>query len=157
MKKIIIFAISGIGNAILFTPTLIQIKKKMPDAKITFFAKNKAITDILYGSKYYPYLNQFILAGYDTSPHAYSFDPMGAFDEEKEFTSTGSGSPFAYGVLEHGYKPGMSVEESIKLVIGALKAAVERDIASGGKGFRVAIIDKDGFKELTDAEIKRHM
>jgi len=52
MKKIIVFALSGIGNAILFTPTLIQIRKRMPDFKIILFAKNRAIADIFSGSNY---------------------------------------------------------------------------------------------------------
>lgn len=147
----------GVGDALAMVRLLkAQFKLyKLERGPITLKGAANLLSNILYGSKYYPYMNQFILAGYDSAPHAYSFDPMGAFDEEREYTSTGSGSPFAYGVLENGYKPGMSVDESIKLAVSALKAAVERDIASGGRGFRIAIIDKNGFKELTDSEIKK--
>ncbi|MBU3905119.1 MAG: archaeal proteasome endopeptidase complex subunit beta [Nanoarchaeota archaeon] len=129
---------------------------KLERGPITLKGAANLLSNILHGSKYYPYMNQFILAGYDTKPHAYSFDPLGAFDEEGEFVSTGSGSPFAYGVLEDRYKAGLGTEEGIKLALSALKAAVERDIASGGKGFRVAVIDKDGFKELTEQEVKKY-
>jgi len=130
---------------------------KLERGPITLKAAANLLSNILHGNKYYPYMNQFILGGYDTTPHIYSFDPLGGFDEEKEFISTGSGSPFAYGVLEDRFKKDMETEDGIKLVISALKAAVERDIASGGRGFRVAIIDKEGFRELDASEINKYM
>ncbi|MDD5416431.1 MAG: archaeal proteasome endopeptidase complex subunit beta [Candidatus Aenigmarchaeota archaeon] len=123
---------------------------------ITLKAAATLLSNILHGSRYYPFMNQFILAGFDSTPHVYSFDPVGAFDEKDKFYSTGSGSPFAYGVLENNYKDGMSKEEGIELVIRAIKAAIQRDIASGGNGMLIAVIDKDGFKELTEAEIKKY-
>ncbi len=52
MKKIIIFNISGIGNAILFTPTLKKLREKFKKFKIVLFVRNRAIADIFSGSKY---------------------------------------------------------------------------------------------------------
>ncbi len=130
---------------------------KLERGPITLKGAANLLSNILHGNKYYPYMNQFILGGYDTKAHIYSFDPLGGFDEEQEFISTGSGSPFAYGVLEDRFKKGMETADGIKLVLSALRAAVERDIASGGRGFRVAVIDKNGFKELTSQEIKKYM
>ncbi|MCD6477285.1 MAG: archaeal proteasome endopeptidase complex subunit beta [Candidatus Aenigmarchaeota archaeon] len=127
---------------------------KLERGPITLKAAATLLSNILHGSKYFPYLNQFILAGYDNKPHVYSFDPLGAFDERESFHSTGSGSPFVYGVLEDQYKPNMSVEQGVELVKRAIKAAVERDIASGGKEIEIAVIDKNGFRLLPPEPLK---
>jgi proteasome beta subunit len=59
----------------------------------------------------------------------------------------------AYGVLEPGYKEGMSVKEAIPLVVRAVTSAMKRDSASGDS-FDVAVILKDGYRELSDDEKK---
>jgi len=129
---------------------------KLERGPITLKAAATLLSNILHGSKYFPYINQFILAGYDTRPGLYSFDPLGGFDVKDKYYSTGSGSPFAYGVLEAEFKENMSNEEAISLIIKAIKAAIERDIGSGGKKIQVAVIDKNGFKELTPQELKKY-
>jgi len=55
----------------------------------------------------------------------------------------------ALGVLEDGYKDGLSIEEGSKIALRAIRAAIERDIGSGGKGIDIAIITKDGVKITT--------
>jgi proteasome beta subunit len=130
---------------------------KLERCPITIKAAATLLSNILQGSKYYPYLNQFILGGYDSEPRVYSFDPVGGFDNRDKFYSTGSGSPFVYGVLEAEYKENMPVEEAVALVTKAIKAAIERDIGSGGKDIQVAVIDKNGFKELSKQEMKKYM
>lgn len=124
---------------------------------ITVKAAGTLLANILQGTKYFPYYNLLILAGYDDEARIYSLDPMGGYDFRDNFYSTGSGSPFAYGVLESQYKPNMTEEEGIKLVLQGLKAAVERDIGSGGKNFEVAVIDKDGYREIPKEELKRFL
>jgi proteasome beta subunit len=115
---------------------------------ITVKAAATLLSNILQGSKYYPYMNQFILGGYDKEGKIYSMDLLGGFDEVYNFTSTGSGSPFAYGVLEAEFKENMTTEEAVSLAVKAIRAAVERDIGSGGKSIQIAVIDKNGFKEM---------
>lgn len=105
------------------------------------------LSNILHGSKFYPFYVQLIIAGVDSvGPSIYDLDPVGGAEEEKKFFSTGSGSPMALGVLEDSFKDGMSLEEGSKLAIRAIKAAIERDIASGGKAIDIAVITKDGIK-----------
>jgi len=130
---------------------------KLERGPISVKAAATLLSNILHGSKYFPYINQFILAGFDKEPGLYSFDPFGGFDVRDKFYSTGSGSPFVYGVLEAEFKEGMVTEEAIKLAVKAIKAAIERDIGSGGKGFNVAVIDKNGFKELSKQELKKYL
>ncbi len=115
--------------------------------KISVRGAATLLANILQGSKIFPFYVQLILAGYDDSgPSIFTLDPIGGTEEEKKFFSTGSGSPIALGVLESDYKDGISVAEGVKLAIKAIKAAIERDIASGGKAIDVATITKEGIK-----------
>jgi proteasome beta subunit len=114
--------------------------------KISVKGAATLLSNILQGSKYFPYYVQLILAGYDDAPAVFSLDAIGGMEVEKKFFSTGSGSPMALGVLEDGFKEGMSVEEGSKLALRAIRAAIERDIGSGGKAIDVGIITKDGIK-----------
>lgn len=115
--------------------------------KILIKSAASLLANILQGSKFYPYYVQVILAGFDESgPRVFDLDPIGSVEEEKKFFSTGSGSPMALGVLEDSYREGISADEGMKLAIRAIRAAVERDIGSGGKGIDIAVINKDGVK-----------
>ena len=130
---------------------------KLERGPITVRAAATLLSNILHGSKYFPYLNMFLLAGYDsTGAHIYSVDPVGGYSDKDKFYSTGSGSPFVYGVLEAEFKENMTSEEGITLALKSIKAAIGRDIASGGNGFMVALVDKDGYKELTKEEIEKY-
>ena len=94
---------------------------------------------------------QALIGGYDdTGPHVFNLDPFGSLLEEK-VVSTGSGSPFAYGVLEDRYKEGSTVDEMLPVVVSAVDSAMKRDTASGDS-FDIAIVDQDGFRELTKEE-----
>ncbi|MEM5797949.1 MAG: archaeal proteasome endopeptidase complex subunit beta [Candidatus Aenigmatarchaeota archaeon] len=114
------------------------------------------LANILHSSRYFPYLVQLLVGGYDTKPRLYSFDPSGSLQEETDYFSTGSGSPIALGVLEDRYKPNMSTEEAVKLVVAAIDAAIKRDIASGGAGIDVVVIDKKGYNEISSKEIEKY-
>jgi proteasome beta subunit len=96
---------------------------------------------------------QALIGGFDeTGPHVFNLDPFGSLIEEK-VVSTGSGSPFAYGVLEDRFKEGSTVDEMLPVVVKAVDSAMKRDTASGDS-FDVAVITKDGYQEL-DPEGKR--
>jgi proteasome beta subunit len=129
---------------------------KLERGPITVKGAANLLSNILQGSKYFPYLNQLILAGFDSKPGVYSFDPYGGFDVKDKYYSTGSGSPFVYGVLEAGYKENLTADEAVALAIKAIKAAIQRDIGSGGKGFNVAVIDANGYRELSEQEINKY-
>jgi proteasome beta subunit len=103
---------------------------------------------ILFSSKWFPYIVQLIVGGYDDSPRLYTLDWYGSILEEDTFTSTGSGSPIAFGVLEDEYKEDMSIEEAVELAKKAVRAATRRDSASGD-GVDVLIIRRNGSEELT--------
>ena len=108
------------------------------------------LSNILQSSKNFPYMVQLIVAGYDDYEGAkiFSLDAIGAVEEEKRFFSTGSGSPIALGVLEDQYREDLTVEEGAELAKRAIKAAIQRDIGSGGTGVDIVIIDKNGLRFL---------
>jgi len=96
---------------------------------------------------------QAIIGGYDeTGPHVYNLDPYGSLMEEI-MVSTGSGSPYAYGVLEAQFKEDSTVDEMLSVVVRAVDSAMKRDVASGDS-FDVAIINDAGFRELSQEEKK---
>lgn len=150
----------NVGDALMIIRLLkAQFKLyKLERGPITTKAAATLLSNILQGSKYYPYLNMFVLGGYDVNgPGIYSFDPVGGFDGHDKFYSTGSGSPFVYGILEASYKEGMDIDDAVALAVKAVKSAIERDIGSGGRMIIVAIIDKNGYRELSQAELKKYM
>ena len=95
---------------------------------------------------------QILLGGVDDEGSSiYSLDAAGGVIKDT-FISTGSGSVFAYGVLEDRFHEDLSIDEGIEIALRAIKSATERDTFSGN-GFLVATVTKDeGFKML-DKEI----
>jgi proteasome beta subunit len=146
--------LQALGRYLKAETKLFELKNKK---RITVKAAASLMASILYSGRwsFFPYMIQVILAGYDqTGPNLFILHPDGSKLEEKKFFSTGSGSPFAFGVLETSYKEGLTIEEAKKLASKSIKAAVERDIASGGKGMDIAVIDQKGFRLLKESEIK---
>jgi proteasome beta subunit len=106
-------------------------------------------SNVLFNQRYFPYYVQIILAGYDNNVggQIYNIDLFGSMTSEK-FISTGSGSPVAYGYLESEFKDNLSVNESYKIAIQAIAAAIRRN-AGTGDNINAVIIDKDGYHELS--------
>ena len=102
------------------------------------------LSNILQSSRYYPYMAMLIVGGIDSQgSHLYNIDPLGGVTEDK-YTSTGSGSPIAFGVLESRFRENMQKDEAVSMAIGAIKAAKERDVYTGGKNIDVAVITDKG-------------
>ena len=107
-------------------------------------------SNILHSSPAYV---QTLIGGVDdTGASIYSLDAAGGMIKDT-FISTGSGSTFAYGVLEDRFHEDITVEEAKELALRAIKAATERDTYSGN-GFLVAEVTKDGFKMLEKEEVE---
>ncbi|MEM1805006.1 MAG: proteasome subunit beta, partial [Nanopusillaceae archaeon] len=106
------------------------------------------LSNILNSYRFFPFFVQILIAGYDEYEgfKMYSFDMLGGMEEEKKFFATGSGSPMALGVLEALYKENLDIKEAKDIAIKAIKAAIERDIGSGGKGIDIAIITEKGIQ-----------
>ncbi|MEM3317344.1 MAG: archaeal proteasome endopeptidase complex subunit beta [Metallosphaera sp.] len=103
------------------------------------------LTNVLSQSKYFPYLVQILIGGYDTQPRLFNLDYLGDMTEET-YVATGSGSPVAMGVLEDGYRPDLSGEEAMDLGARAVLSAIKRDSFTG-TGVIVTKLSKDGHVE----------
>jgi len=89
----------------------------------------------------------FICAGWDAKNggQVYSI-PMGGMLMRRPVSIQGSGSSFIYGLMDSEYKPGMTKEECMDLVLKAVSLAIKRDGSSGGV-CRMAVITKDGVEK----------
>jgi proteasome beta subunit len=124
------------------------------DSKIPVKSAATLMSNILNQRKFYPYYVQLILGGFDNSgSHIFSLDAAGGAIPDK-YTSGGSGSPYVFGVLEDLYRDNLTINEGIDIAIRAVGAAKRRDSASGGFT-NIAVINKDGFKDISQEEIKK--
>mgnify|MGYP001040834853 CR=1 FL=1 len=129
---------------------LYKLKKGTP---MSVKAASTLLSNIMRGGggAYGYYYVGLIMGGLDsTGGHVYSLDAAGGSIRD-EYVSVGSGSTFAYGVLEDHYELNMTEDEAIDLAIRALNAAMRRDSASGD-GYAVAVVNKEGFRELSAEE-----
>ena len=83
-------------------------------------------------------------------PGLYYVDSDGTRTDGKVF-SVGSGSIYAYGVLDKGYREDLTDEEAYDLGRRSIYHATYRDAASGGI-VRVYHMSKDGFKVISEED-----
>ena len=114
--------------------------------KISVRSAAKLMSVILFNRRYAPLITQTIVGGLDEEgPSLYVLDVLGSLIPDK-YAAVGSGTEIAMGVLEEGYKEGLSIEEAKALVTRAIKSAISRDSMSGD-GIDFLIITKDGMTE----------
>ncbi len=120
----------------------------------------RMLSYILFQNRLYPLYTELIVSGMDGGEFSlYRLDLLGSLVKD-EYSSTGSGSPLALGVLENGYKKDITVGEGIELVAQSLAAAMSRDIGSGND-FDILVMDESGSRELRVEEkgqlIRKHL
>ncbi|KAI0791374.1 20S proteasome subunit [Abortiporus biennis] len=72
-----------------------------------------------------------VLGGVDvTGPHLFTIAPHGSTDK-LPYVTMGSGSLAAMAVFEAGWKPDMTREEALELVVAAISAGIFNDLGSG--------------------------
>ncbi|MBW2992024.1 proteasome subunit beta [Candidatus Woesearchaeota archaeon] len=100
-----------------------------------------------------PGISHFLLGGTDnTGEFLYDLFADGSVTLVDDYISSGSGSVFAYGLLETSYKKDITTDEGVKLAIKAINAALQRDTATGC-GVDIVKISKDGVKKVFEQEI----
>lgn len=133
----------------------VELYKLRRNAPMPVDACATLTANILGGQRYFPYWVQLLIGGVDRNGgHVYSLDAAGGSLPDK-FVSTGSGSPFVYGVLEDHYKEDITVDQGADLAIRAITASMKRDSASGEGIDVVVITQKDGYKLLDDKEVEK--
>ncbi len=95
----------------------------------------------------------FLLGGVDKAGfHLYDLGIDGSVTDVNDYVSDGSGSVFAFGVLETLYKKDLSVNDGIKLAVKAINAALQRDTATGN-GIDVWTITDKGIDIVIEKEL----
>lgn len=134
--------------------SLYQIRR---DQEITVGAVSTILSNHLNQNRFAPYYVQLIVGGTDKNGSSiYSVDAAGGATLEENFVSTGSGSFTAYGVLEDRYKQNMNEDEAVSLALRALRAAMQRDSASG-EGYNAVVITKDKFEYVSEEKIAAYL
>jgi len=99
-----------------------------------------------------PFMAGTMVGGFDEDGTAelYSVGPDGSLVRVEEFDANfSSGMPYILGMLEQNYNSELTLKEGIKLAADAIKAATERDTASG-YGVDVFTITKEGIKQVSN-------
>ncbi|MDN7023314.1 archaeal proteasome endopeptidase complex subunit beta [Methanoculleus sp. FWC-SCC1] len=143
----------GVGDAQQLV-RLMQVESSLYEIRrgksMSVGAVSTLLSNYLNQNRYYPYYVQLLVGGFDDKgPAVYSVDAMGGATKEEEIVATGSGSPFAYGILEDQYRHGMSEAEAKDLAVRAVKTAMRRD-AGSGEDIMVVVITKDKYEESTE-------
>merc|ERR1712032_850869 len=96
-----------------------------------------------------------MVAGWDkTGPNLYYVDDEGSRYKGNVF-SVGSGSTFAYGVLDSGYKYDLSVEDAVELGRRSIYHATHRDGASGGVVRVYHVHEKGWTKKIAGEDVNK--
>lgn len=103
-----------------------------------------------------------LFAGYDTRRklgRLFQYDVTGGRYEENDYATSGSGGLHAATVVKLGFRPDLSADEAIDLVMQALMTAADEDSATGGPDPRrgiwpvVATISAPGFVRVDDEDL----
>lgn len=128
---------------------LYELRNREP---ISVAAASKLLANMLYNYKGSQLSLGVMICGWDhkKGPKIYMVDNDARRLPGKLF-SVGSGSVYAYGVLDKGYRFDMSDEEAFDLGRRAIYHATHRDAYSGGV-VRVYTIQKDGWKIISEED-----
>ncbi|AQL02033.1 Proteasome subunit beta type [Zea mays] len=120
--------------------------------RISIAGASKLLANILYSYRGMGLSIGTMIAGWDEKgPGLYYVDSEGARLVGNRF-SVGSGSLYAYGILDDGYRFSMSVEEAAELARRAIYGATFRDAASGGC-VSVYHVGPDGWTKLSGDDV----
>jgi proteasome beta subunit len=115
---------------------------------MTVRAAAKVMSNVLFGRRMIPLITQTIVGGMeDEKPAIYVLDVIGSVLPDT-YAAVGTGAQIATGVLEEGYKDGMSQKDAKALVLRSIKSAISRDSMSGD-GVDLLIVSKEGIQEET--------
>jgi len=116
--------------------------------RISVAAASKLLGNTVFSYRGYGLSMGTMIAGWDDDkgPGLYYIDSDGTRLKGNLF-SVGSGSTYAYGILDTSYKPELTTQEAIELGKRAIYHATHRDAYSGGF-INVFVISKDGAQQV---------
>jgi proteasome beta subunit len=117
-----------------------EIRREVPTNSVA-----KLMSVIMFERRYFPLLTQVIVGGYDDKPRIYTLDPLGSLLPD-EYAAVGSGAEMALGILDAQYNSQMEEDDAKNLAIKSIRAAIQRDAASGD-GIDILTISNRGKNE----------
>ncbi|MGM5485550.1 MAG: proteasome subunit beta [Nanobdellota archaeon] len=154
---------AGTVSDIQLITKLIKAELKLKSFRVGRETNAKEAANLLAGMVYnnirkmsmIPGVSHFLYGGADKfGVHLYDVFADGSLTNVDSFVSSGSGSVFAYGVMESSYEENLDTENGVKLAVKAINAALQRDSASGN-GINVMKITKDGAEEVMEKELNQ--
>jgi len=123
----------------------VRLKKIQSNIEVSVKSTANLLAGMVYSNiRQIGGISHFVLGGTDQSGlYIYDIFPDGSISEVDDYITSGSGSPYVYGILETEYTQNITVEQGIALAKKSIKAAMQRDCASGN-GIDVLVITKDG-------------
>lgn len=120
--------------------------------RISVAAASKILSNMAYQYKGYGLSMGIMIAGWDKKgPGLYYVDDDGRRAKGQLF-SVGSGSTYAMGVLDQGYREDMTDEEAQELGRRSIFHATHRDAASGGI-IRVYHVKESGWVKISEQDM----
>lgn len=145
-----------VGDAqalVRFLRAEVELYKAKRGHDMTVKSASTLMSNILHQNKWTPYFVQLVIGGVDRDgSHIYSLDAAGG-NIIDDYVTTGSGSPFVYGLMEDAWEPDLETETGVDLAIRGLTAAMGRDSASGNGIQLCTITEEDGYVQFTDEQI----
>ncbi|KAK9848753.1 hypothetical protein WJX84_007773 [Apatococcus fuscideae] len=120
--------------------------------RITVKAASKLLANTLFGYKGMGLSMGTMIAGWDVGGPGLYYVDSDAQRTKGQIFSVGSGSLYAYGILDDGYNFDMEVEDAIELGQRSIYHATYRDAVSGGT-VSVYHVTKDGWKKVRGADV----
>ena len=77
------------------------------------------MSNMMYERRYFPLLTQVIVGGVVGKPILYTLDPLGSVLPD-EYAAVGTGAEMALGVLDPGFKKGLSEQEALTMKKGQI-------------------------------------
>jgi proteasome beta subunit len=140
---------------------LMRAELKLKEIKTDKVPSAKEAANLLGGLLYssirrpsmLPGIAHFLLGARDVyGVHLYDLFPDGSVTNITDYVSSGSGSVFAYGVLETQWKADITTAEAVKLATVAVNTALQRDSCSGN-GIDIIVVNEKEIKRVMHKEL----
>ena len=137
--------------------------EKMTDTALTLEGKANYLSPIIQRNNLTsPLVVVPLLAGWDTDAQIgriFEYDGAGGCYERFDFSTIGSGTPFAEGTLRLGFNTDLNQDGAIELGALAMYEAGDNDPSTGGPDFvrglfpMIVTISAEGFRELDTDDV----
>ena len=163
-------AVAGVASICIEMAKLFQVQvefyEKIEGAFLSLEGKANYLSNMLKSNLQLAIQGLIVIplfAGYDLKRkcgHIYKYDIAGGRYEQENYDAEGSGGKDARSSLKKLYRPDMSREDILKVVVAALWDAADEDLGTAGPDLLrnifpiIKMITHSGIKDVDESEIK---